>query len=146
MPKNCKHPTCSSECRRVKPKLKKILAMPKLLAKAQSIFNCFIRDRDFSKGCISCGSQVQQAGHYFSQGHHSAYRFNAMNTNGQCIRCNMYLSGNLIKYRQGLVKRYGTLKVENFEIMVDINKVRKWTRIELDLIIDLYGKAGKTSA
>ncbi len=83
----------------------KLIPLPKLLKKAQDKFNAHIRERDKELGCISCGAEVQQAGHYFSQGQYSALRFalphdiGYFNTNGQCIRCNMYLSGNLIKYR-----------------------------------------------
>jgi len=112
--------------------------LPKLLKRAQDVFNRFIRERDKDKGCISCGAPVEQAGHYFSQGHHSALRYNEINTNGQCVRCNMYLSGNLIKYRQGLVKRYGAEKVERLELHADLKKAFKWSRIELEQIINKY--------
>ena len=103
-----------------------------------------IRERDENLGCISCGGEVQQAGHYFSQGQHSALRFGLpqsyayFNTNGQCIRCNMYLSGNLIKYRQGLVKRYGEEFVKKLEENADLEKLKKWSRAELELIIEIY--------
>lgn len=118
--------------------VKKLMPLPKLLAKCQTVFNKWIRNRDQNFGCISCGGQVEQAGHYFSQGHHSALRFNELNTHGQCIRCNMYLSGNLIKYRQGLVKRYGQARVEQLEQNADLRKAWKWTRIELELLIEKY--------
>jgi len=118
--------------------IKKVTPLPKLLKKAQEVFNKWIRERDKDKGCISCGGEVSQAGHYFSQGHHSALRYNEMNTNGQCVRCNMFLSGNLIKYRQGLVKRYGAAKVEQLELNADLKKAWKWHRIELEEIIKKY--------
>ncbi len=50
----------------------KLIPLPKLLKKAQDKFNAHIRERDKELGCISCGNEVQQAGHYFSQGQHSA--------------------------------------------------------------------------
>ncbi len=117
---------------------KKLTPLPKLLKKAQDVFNCWIRNRDKDKGCISCGGIVNQAGHYFSQGHHSALRYNEINNNGQCIRCNMFLSGNLIRYRQGLVKRYGEQKVLMLENTADKFKVKKWERFELEAIIQIY--------
>jgi hypothetical protein len=117
-------------------KAKKLIPLPKLLQKAQLVFNAFIRERDKDKGCISCGSEVTQAGHYFSAGHHSGLRFNEMNTNGQCTRCNCFLSGNLIKYRSGLIKRYSEGKVILLEVTA--NKVKKWSRFELELIIQEY--------
>lgn len=118
--------------------------LPKLLKKAQEVFNKFIRDRDSDKGCISCGSEVHHAGHYFSQGHHSALRFNEMNTNGQCLRCNNFLHGNLINYRIGLVKRYGENKVLMLENSGQ-SKVKKWCRAELEAIIQTYSKKKKAA-
>lgn len=118
--------------------------LPKLLKKAQMVFNAWIRNRDQDKGCISCGAEVQQAGHYFSQGHHSALRFNEMNTNGQCIRCNCFLHGNLINYRSGLIKRYGEQKVMLLENSGQ-SKVKKWDRVELMAIIMMYGKKNKAA-
>lgn len=110
--------------------------LPKLTAKAQKIFNAWVRNRDKENGCISCGAEVQHAGHYFSVGHHSALRFDEYNVNGQCLRCNNFLHGNLIRYRQGLVNKYGENKVLLLEGTA--HKVKKWTRLELDWIISNY--------
>lgn len=118
--------------------VKKVMPLPKLLKKAQTVFNKHIRCRDKDFGCVSCNGPVEQAGHYFSQGHYSALRFDEMNTNGQCVRCNMYLSGNLIKYRQGLVKRYGSKAVEMLEQRADLRKAWKWDRMQLEKIIEKY--------
>lgn len=103
--------------------------VPQLLKKCQVVFNAYIRKRDKDKGCISCSGEVQQAGHYLSQGHHSALRFDENNTNGQCIKCNLYLSGNLINYRKGLVKRIGEEKVSALEDTP--KKAHKWDRLTL---------------
>ena len=72
------------------------ITLPKLHAKAQAVFNKWVRNRDKHFGCISCGAEVQHAGHYFSQGHYSALRYDESNVNGQCLRCNNFLHGNLI--------------------------------------------------
>lgn len=116
-------------------KTKKIIPLPTLLKRAQIVFNAFIRTRDQDKGCISCSGEVQQAGHYLSQGHHSGLRFNEVNTNGQCVRCNCFLHGNLINYRQGLIKRYGEEKVLLLERSISF---KKWSRFELEAIIIMY--------
>lgn len=113
------------------------IPLPRLLKKAQEIFNAFIRARDHDKGCISCGAEVQEAGHYFSQGHHSALRYNEVNTNGQCCRCNKFLHGNLIHYRNGLINRYGEPRVLHLESSAR-RSVKKWSRVELEAIIDFY--------
>lgn len=116
----------------------KSVTLPKLLQKAQTTFNKWIRNRDKDLGCISCGAEVTEAGHYFSQGHYSSLRFNNINTNGQCTRCNRFLHGNLINYRKGLIKRYGHAKVERLELNADLRKVKKWSRPELEQVIKVY--------
>jgi len=116
-------------------KKKKLISLPKLLKKAQIVFNKWIRERDKQKGCISCGAEVEQAGHYRSQGSYSSLRFNEVNVQGQCVRCNHFLSGNHIDYRIGLVKRYGEQKVQYLE---SIKPMKKWSRFELEAIIEQY--------
>ena len=116
---------------------KKELSLPALLKKAEKVFNAWIRKRDADKGCISCSSYIfETAGHYLSVGHHGQLRFNEMNVNGQCTRCNLHLHSNAIFYRQGLVKRYGESKVLMLEAQA--HKVKKWSKTELLAIIETY--------
>lgn len=115
---------------------KKLESIPKLTKKAQDVFNRWIRNRDKDKGCVSCGSGIDHAGHYLSAGHHGHLRFNEMNVQGQCLRCNNFLHGNLINYRQGLVKRYGENKVLMLESQA--HSTKKWSRFELEAIINEY--------
>lgn len=117
---------------------KKLVPLQKLLKKAQDVVNKYIRERDKDKGCISCGGSVDHAGHYFPQGSHSALRFNEANINGQCVRCNLYLSGNLPYYRIGLVERIGEEAVKELEDAAQRNKLKKYTREELEEIIAKY--------
>jgi hypothetical protein len=117
--------------------MKKLLPFPKLQKKAQDTFNKWIRTRDKDLGCISCGSGIDHAGHYFSAGHFTSLRFNEINVNGQCLRCNNYLHGNLIHYRQGLIQRFGEDKVLLLE-SASRNAVKKWTRLELEIICSEY--------
>lgn len=108
-----------------------------LKKKAQVVFNKFIRLRDKDLPCISCGSwSTPQAGHYMSAGHHSALRFNEDNTSRQCIKCNNFLSGNLINYRKGLVKKIGLERVEFLETYP--KKAYIWDRFSLIEIIEKY--------
>lgn len=112
-------------------------SVPQLLKKCQVVFNKYIRERDKDLPCISCEkAPVQQAGHFLSQGHHSAFRFNEENTNGQCVRCNHFLSGNLIGYRKGLVKKIGEAKV--LELETARKKAFKWDRFSLIQKIEHY--------
>lgn len=117
---------------------KKLNPLPKLLEKTQRVFNAYVRERDKELGCISCGGPVEQAGHYHSQGHHSALRFDPINTNGQCRRCNMFLHGNLIRYRQGLVAKYGEDVVIELEERANTDRLKKWSRDELEELITKY--------
>lgn len=152
--KQCKHPTCGDTCRRDrKPKktytlkrspIKRAPAkkngkrtMSRLKKLAGAAFNGYIRERDRHLGCISCSAgPVENAGHYYSDGHYSALRYNEVNVNGQCIRCNLHLSGNLIHYRNGLIKKYGEAKVLLLDSASRMSK--KHSRVELETIIKFY--------
>ena len=117
--------------------MRKEIVLPKLKKKAQDTFNAWIRDRDKDLGCISCGKEINHAGHYFNAGHYSALTFDEINVNGQCLRCNNFLHGNLIMYRIGLVDKYGDKTVMNLE-KKSRNKIKKYDRVELDDIIQKY--------
>ena len=43
----------------------------------------------------------------------------------------MFLSGNLLEYRKGLVKRYGEDYVNNLESLSDSKRLYKYTKKEL---------------
>jgi hypothetical protein len=117
-------------------KTKKIVSLPKLLKKAQDVFNRWIRERDKDLPCICCGSyNASEAGHYRSQGHYGSLRFNEMNVNLCCTRCNCFLHGNLIEYRKGLIKKYGEERVLMLE---NVKSYKKWSRFELEAIIEMY--------
>ena len=106
---------------------------------AQTYFNSFIRNRDRTKGCISCGSQLGQkfdAGHYYSMGGHKAVTFNEDNVHGQCVYCNQYLHGNLLNYQIGIQKRIGAERL--IELSEKAHETRKFTRDELKEIISIY--------
>ena len=86
----------------------------------QTVFNQWIRLRDANEPCISCGRLSSwpgqwDAGHYRSVGSNPASRFDPLNVNKQCGPCNVHLSGNLIAYRVGLVKKIGLEAVERLE-------------------------------
>ena len=110
-----------------------------LKAKAQKVFNAYIRKRDEGLPCISCGTgQPQHAGHYFSAGHNSKLRFDERNVGGQCLRCNYFLHGNQLGYRKGLIKRIGIESVEQLESEASVKGYFKWDRFSLIDIIEKY--------
>lgn len=90
------------------------------LRELQTAFNAWIRARDAGLPCISCGRPASwrgqwDAGHYRSVGSNPSMRFDPLNVNKQCGPCNVHLSGNLIAYRTGLVKKIGLEAVERLE-------------------------------
>ncbi|MFA6057273.1 MAG: recombination protein NinG [Taibaiella sp.] len=121
-----------------------------LIKKATEVFNEYIRLRDQDAAqrvffCISCGLpkplEQLQAGHYMSAGHHAAVRFDEDNVHGQCIRCNMHLSGNQANYRNALIRKLGLEKVEFIEMRAKM--VSKWDRYSLIEIIETYSEKVK---
>jgi hypothetical protein len=116
--------------------------LPNIKKKAITLFNASIRERDKDLPCISCGKYNQlQAGHFYSAGHHELLRFEQDNVHGQCIKCNCDLSGNLIKYREGLIKKIGIERVERLDTLAAMNKRNRGKvndRFKLIEIIEKY--------
>jgi hypothetical protein len=111
-----------------------------LRKKAQIYFNAFIRQRDKEAGCISCGGKVEQAGHFYSSGHFKHMTFNEDNCWGQCIRCNYFLSGNLIPYRANLEKKIGTERLKALDTLSRQRGVNHLNRFFLIEILNRYKK------
>ncbi len=116
-----------------------LIPLPKLLEKTQKVVNSYIRRRDEGLPCISCGSyNGNQAGHYFTVKGYSALRFNEWNIWLQCAGCNMFKHGNQAMYRIGLVERIGEKAVKELEYEAVHNRVKKWSRTELNELIERY--------
>ena len=114
------------------------------LKQAQAAFNTFIRMRDDDLPCVSCGRWHQgqwHASHYRPTGQNSALRFNEINCHRACSVCNNHHSGNLIPYREELVRRIGLPLVEWLE--KDHPKVQAWSCEELKAIEAYYKRAVK---
>jgi len=112
------------------------------LKDTQVVFNKYIRLRDQDDGCISCGSKsasAYHAGHYRSIGSAGHLRFNEQNCHRQCAACNTHLSGNLIRYRLGLIRKIGILAVETLEsdndtIKLTIDEIKVLKKVFSDKI------------
>lgn len=123
-----------------KKKIKEdLLTVQDLMKIAQQVFNKFIRERDKGKPCISCGNEINgatNASHYYSAGGHFNVRFDEDNVHSSCVRCNMYLSGNLEEYGRRLPERIGK---ERFKALQERSQVtRKYTREDLKTITKEY--------
>ena len=111
-----------------------------LVKTTQIIFNKYIRLRDKDELCISCKQipKKSNAGHYYNANNHWNVRFDENNVHLQCEHCNTFLSGNLINYRENLLKKIGE---EEFNVLeAEANKTRKFTKEELKEIINTYKK------
>jgi len=122
-----------------------LTTIPKLTAKAQKIFNAYIRQRDSENGyftCISCGQTKEviqmDAGHYVPVKGSSALRFDEYNVNGECKACNGFDQFHLIGYRRNLIDKVGERKVMELEHQHRL--IKKWSRTELNEIIKQYGE------
>jgi len=128
------------ETKRIKASLK---TASDYVKEAQFSFNGYIRARDKNKPCISCGlpqgETVQggkfDAGHYRSRGSAGHLRFNTLNCWGQCVRCNRYLSGNVVEFRTNLKKILGELSLDKLE---NDNEPRKFTIAYLQRIKKIF--------
>ena len=115
-------------------------SVPQLLTIATRHFNKFIRERDKDEGCISCGSPIQHAGHFYSGGHYSSLKFDTDNVHGQCLRCNNFLHGNLNEYRRNILNRITQEDLDRIDNAADYYKRHpfKWDRFSLIEIILKY--------
>lgn len=120
-----------------------LITIPKLTAKAQKVFNAYIRQRDSQDGyftCISCGqtktTDLMDAGHYVPVKGSSALRFDEYNVNGECKSCNGFDQFHLIGYRRNLIDKVGERKVMELEMQHRL--IKKWSRTELNEIIEKY--------
>jgi hypothetical protein len=122
------------EVRKAKERLK---SRSDWIKDAQKAFNAYIRARDASLPCISCGSFTGKinAGHYRSTAAAPHLRFDPANVHKQCEKCNSYLSGNLVEYRINLIKKIGLQAVERLE---SDQTPRKWGVEELKSIRNEY--------
>lgn len=113
----------------------------------QQAFNEFIRERDFGKHCISCGSLPEQrfggsmdCGHYRSVGSAPHMRFVTFNAFSQCKKCNRELSGNAVEMRKGVALRLGLERLERVE---HDNQMRKYSIEQLKRLKSLFKRRAR---
>lgn len=99
------------------------------MKRAQIVVNRYVRLRDESLPCISCGRQPDWGGqwhasHFRSVGASSNLRFNLKNIHKSCSICNSHLSGNIMHYRPALIEKIGYSEVERLE---SDNSIRRYS-------------------
>lgn len=116
---------------------------------AQFEVNAYVRLRDHHLNCISCDRSPEDthlrgsafhAGHYRGRGASPNLRFNLHNIRKQCAYCNEHLSGNVVEYRKGLIKRIGVDKVEAIEVN---NSYKKFDRHYCERIKKIFNKKAR---
>ena len=95
--------------------------------------------RQSGSACYVCDKPLpnpkdRTAGHYWSDGGHSAVRYSFDNLRISCVNCNSFKSGNLAEYGMRLERELGH---DNFEALgVLAHQTKRWERTELELLIE----------
>ena len=115
----------------------------KLKKKLDVLFSQYIRRRNADHlgrvKCFTCGIEKhwkeQQAGHFQSRSHHST-RWDEVNVQVQCVKCNMYRQGEQYKFGMYLDQRFGDGTAEELEYRA--KTIVKLNRVDYEESIERY--------
>ena len=115
----------------------------KLKKKLDSLFSQYTRLRNADQlgrvKCFTCGVEKhwkeQQAGHFQSRSHHST-RWDEVNVQVQCVKCNMFRQGEQYKFGMYLDQNYGEGTAEELEIRS--KTIVKLNRTDYEEAIERY--------
>jgi len=115
----------------------------KLKKKLDVLFSQYIRRRNADHlgrvKCFTCGVEKhwkeQQAGHFQSRSHHST-RWDEVNVQVQCVKCNVYAWGEQYKFSLALDGKYGEGKAEELQYLA--RTTLKISRVEYEEKISYY--------
>lgn len=116
-------------------------SVAKLKKKADALHSRYVRLRDSGTDgygeCITCGARKfwkdAQCGHFVTRANNKL-RYDEMNTNLQCVGCNMFKSGEQYLYSKALDEKYGAGTAE--ELHQQRFDTHKLTIQELEEIIE----------
>jgi len=101
-------------------------------SEAKKAFQKWVRMRDDGLPCISCGTLISKpfwdGGHFKKAELFSGVIFNEDNCHRQCRKCNYFMNGNELAYRERLVIRIGNERVEALELLANETRTHKYTR------------------
>ena len=123
---------------RIREKLK---TLGKFESEAKTEFQKYIRKRDAEFPCISCGTvtaDLWDGGHFKKAEIYSGVIFDEMNCHKQCRKCNRFLGGNELNFREGLIARYGEDYVLQIEQKAVHTRNYKFTKDELKELREKY--------
>ena len=115
----------------------------KLKKKLDVLFSQYIRRRNADHlgrvKCFTCGIEKhwkeQQAGHFQSRSHHST-RWDEVNVQVQCVKCNMFRQGEQYKFGLYLDDRFGDGTAEELENRA--KTIVKLNRVDYEEAIERY--------
>lgn len=115
----------------------------KLKKKLDVLFSQYIRRRNADHlgrvKCFTCGVEKhwkeQQAGHFQSRSHHST-RWDEVNVQVQCVKCNLFRQGEQYKFGLYLDQRFGDGKAEELENRA--KTIVKLNRVDYEEAIERY--------
>ena len=115
--------------------MKKTISRKKLVAKLDTVFSQYIRQRDSVDGlctCCTCGIKKpikqMQCGHFITRSKY-ATRWDEDNCAAQCVGCNMFKQGEQYKFSIFIDRKFYAGKAE--EILHASNKTAKYSNAEL---------------
>jgi len=129
--------------RKLKFAKEKKVSISKLKKRAWRLFSEYIRRKDVMKNgntaCFTCGFaypwKSMQAGHWLP-GRHNAVLFDERNVHPQCVKCNIFLKGNLIEYTYHMQEVYSPLVLS--ELRMKNYGLKQFRTVELESLIDIY--------
>lgn len=115
----------------------------KLVKKLDSVFSQYIRlkysNPKWMCQCYTCGDihhwKEIQNGHWLSRRYYR-YRRDETNTHPQCVKCNIFLSGNQILYTRKMIDNHWRNLVD--EMIDKKDEIYKVSTDELNNMIDKY--------
>src|ERR1019366_1044163 len=111
--------------------------------KLDKLFSDYIRqrgaDENGTNNCVTCGAlkhwKELQCGHWHSR-RHLATRFDPMNSQVQCGRCNVLLRGNYTAYARFMYANYSAQQLDELEALS--RTTIKMTRSDYEALIEKY--------
>ena len=110
-------------------------------AAAKKACHEYIRARDKDKPCICCNKPLgdeYHAGHFLESGNNPSVRYDEDNIHGQRVDCNYFKGGDSGDYKENLIKRIGSQRVQK---LLESKKVSVKRTARDYLEIESYYKA-----
>jgi len=113
------------------------------LTRLDKVFSEYIRLRDSDENgickCITCGAyhhwKNMDCGHFIKR-QHKSLRYNEINCNAQCRKCNWLGQGEDVKYKEALQKKHGPGIIDKLLSIKSLTT--HWTQFEIDELTKFY--------